>query len=74
MKLLLPNGQIQGGIDAVLTLSEALGLAHDAVMGARSRIMRPLLNQLYVLVAKHRGCVDGACQLRLSSKGKPTTV
>ena len=63
MKLILPHGPVQGGIDAVITLSEALGMGRDLAATARSSLLRPALDQLYRLVAKHRRCSGGTCRL-----------
>ncbi len=63
MKLILPHGPVLGGIDAVITLSEALGLGHDLAATARSLLVRPALDQLYRLIAKHRRCSAGTCRL-----------
>jgi predicted DCC family thiol-disulfide oxidoreductase YuxK len=63
MKLWLPNGQVLGGVDAVITLSEALGIGHDLAESARSPIMRPTLQIMYRFVAKHRRCANGTCRL-----------
>ncbi len=67
MKLILPNGKILGGVDAVIALTEALGLDQDLANSARSIVMRPLLDLLYKLIAKHRGCAANACQIRRMS-------
>ena len=63
MKLILPHGPVQGGIDAVITLSEALGMGHDLAATARGVFMRPLLHQFYKYIAKHRRCAGGTCRL-----------
>lgn len=64
MKLITATGEVIGGADAVVAIAEGLGLSHDLALGARSPLVGPLLRQLYAVVAKHRSCVDGACQIR----------
>lgn len=64
MKLITSTGGIIGGADAVVAIAEGLGLSHDIAQGARSPLVGPLLRQLYAVVAKHRSCAGGTCQLR----------
>jgi predicted DCC family thiol-disulfide oxidoreductase YuxK len=64
MKLITPQGRIMGGADAVVAIAEGLGLSHGIARGARSPLVRPLLRQLYAVVARHRGCADDVCRIR----------
>jgi predicted DCC family thiol-disulfide oxidoreductase YuxK len=63
MKLIVSDGRVLGGADAVLAIAEGLGLAHAIVEGARSAVVMPVLRRFYVAVAKHRACVGGTCRV-----------
>ncbi len=64
MKLIMADGQVLGGADAVIAIAEGLGLAHDLAESARTPLVKPLLRQLYAVVAKHRTCAGGVCRIR----------
>ncbi|HEX3133480.1 MAG TPA: DCC1-like thiol-disulfide oxidoreductase family protein [Planctomycetota bacterium] len=64
MKLITAMGDVIGGADAVVAIAEGLGLSHDLAASARSPLIRPMLRQLYAVVAKHRSCVGGSCRIR----------
>ena len=63
MRLLLPDGKIFGGADAVLEISRRFWWARPFYLFGRLPALTPLLRWAYGWIARHRRCSNGACEI-----------
>ena len=61
MRLLLPDGKSFGGADALLEISRHFWWTWPVRQMARIPVMMRLFHASYRWVARHRGCIKGAC-------------
>src|SRR5262245_25575235 len=63
MRLLLPDGRVFGGADALLELSRRFWWAWPFYALGRVPVLRKMLHAGYAWVARHRSCIDGTCDV-----------
>jgi predicted DCC family thiol-disulfide oxidoreductase YuxK len=71
MRLLLRDGRVFGGADAILQLARAIWWAWPLVAMARVPGVNRLLRAAYRAVAARRSCANGACDLSADGSKRP---
>ena len=63
MRLLLPDGKVFGGADAVVEVSRRFWWAWPFYVISRMPVMKPLLRAAYRWIARRRGCNGSRCEI-----------
>lgn len=70
MKILLRDGQIRGGADALVEIARAIWWLWPLFIFAQIPGAKVLLRKTYLRLAANRPCDDGGCKVPATGKGR----
>src|SRR5882724_8033407 len=70
MRLLLPDGRLYGGADALLQIAQRYWWAWPLYLLGRLPGAKPLLRAIYRRIARNRYCISGVCGIKRVEAGQ----